>query len=134
MGNILKWFSDVANSFFGSLNLSEEAMIAIFVGIIIIGISLAFLSYRFIRRTAGKTIGLIALIVILITTGFFSTAEFASFAEKIGFIEKSSVGEGMEVNGDAFLQWVKGKQPGKEDGAGTWVPNKNDQGSDDFLN
>jgi len=132
MGNFLKWFSDIADAITGKLNLSGEAQIAVAIGLVLIGIVAAIFVYKLIKRKIGKVVAIVVLIAILVTTGFFSLANFANFAEKIGMIEKSSIGEGMEVNGDAFIEWIQGTAPGEESGAGSWVPNRNEQTAGDW--
>lgn len=133
MADILKWFSDVANAITGWLNLSEEGMIAVTIGLVIVGIVIALGLYRFIKKKIGKTIALIVLIGVLLGTGFLSFSTFAGFAEKIGMITQSSIGEGMEFDGDAFLRWIEGKSPGEDEGAGTWVPDRDEQDANDWT-
>lgn len=132
MANILKWFSDIANNITGNWNLSEDAMFALTIGLIIVGVAIALAVFRFIKKAIGKTIAVIVLVAILTTTGFISTAQLSSFAEKIGVITQSSVGEGLEINGQAFLDWIESKMPGKDEGAGSWVPDKDNQDADDW--
>ena len=134
MAELLKWFSDVSNSITGKLNLGEDGTFAIAIGLIIIGIAISLSAFRILKKVAGKTIASIALVALLISTGFLSTAQMASFAEKIGVIKESSVGEGLEVNGQAFIDWIEEKMPGAEDDEkiGSWVPNKNEQGAGDW--
>ena len=133
MAELLKWFSDIANSITGKLNLGEDANIAIAIGLIVLGIVIAFAAFRAVKKAIGKTIASIVLVAILVSTGFVSTTQIAAFAEKIGVITESSVGEGLEVNGDAFIDWIESKMPGKEDGAGTWVPQKDNQTANDWT-
>ena len=113
MAELLKWFSDIANGITGKLNLGEDANIAIAIGLIILGIVIAFAAFRAVKKAIGKTVATIVLVAILISTGFISTTQIAAFAEKIGVITQSSVGEGLEVNGQAFVDWLEEKMPGK---------------------
>lgn len=133
MAELLKWFSDIANGITGKLNLGEDANIAIAIGLIILGIVIAFVAFRAVKKAIGKTVATIVLVAILVSTGFISTTQIAAFAEKIGVITQSSVGEGLEVNGQAFVDWLEEKMPGKEDGAGTWVPQKDNQTANDWT-
>lgn len=133
MVELLKWFSDIANGITGKLNLGEDANIAIAIGLIILGIVIAFVAFRAVKKAIGKTVATIVLVAILVSTGFISTTQIAAFAEKIGVITQSSVGEGLEVNGQAFVDWLEEKMPGKEDGAGTWVPQKDNQTANDWT-
>lgn len=134
MAELLKWFSDIANNITGKLNLSEDATIAVAIGLIVLGIVIAFAAFRTIKRAVGKTIACIVMIAILISTGFISTAQIASFAEKIGVITESSVGEGLEVNGQAFVDWIESKMPSSEEDKeiGSWVPEKDNQKAEDW--
>ena len=132
MAGLLKWFSDVAGAITGKLGLGEDAMFALAIGLVIVGIAIALAVYRFVKKAVGKTIAIIALVAVLCTTGFFSTAQFANFAEKIGVIKESSVGEGFEVDGGAFIDWIESKMPGADEGAGSWVPDKDKQDVEDW--
>ena len=128
MASILKFLSGLTAGF----NLSEEGAIALTIGIIIVGIVLAFAIFRILKKIAGKTIAVIALIIVLSLSGIFSLSSFGNFAQKIGMVKESSVGEGLEIDGQAFVNWINRKQPTKEEGAGTWVPDKESQTDADW--
>lgn len=135
MAELLKWFSDIADKITGWLNLGENGTVAVGIGILILGIVIASAVFRIVKKAVGKTIATIVLIAILITSGFISTTQIASFAEKIGVITQSSVGEGLEVNGQAFVDWIEGKKPDSSDDEeiGSWVPKKEEQKAEDWT-
>lgn len=134
MAELLKWFSDIANKITGWLNLGETGTVAVGIGILVLGIVIASAIFRIVKKAVGKTIATIVLIAILIGSGFISTTQIASFAEKIGVITQSSVGEGLEINGQAFLDWIENKTPDSDEDKdiGNWVPEKETQKAEDW--
>lgn len=136
MAEILKWFSDISNKVSGWLNLGEMGTVAVGIGILILGIVIASAVFKMLKKAVGKTIATVVLIAILIGSGFISITQIASFAEKIGVITQSSVGEGLEINGQAFVDWIENKTPNsdKDKDIGNWVPEKETQKAEDWVN
>jgi hypothetical protein len=115
------------------IDFGQDASVATTLLFIFAGIGLATVVFKLIRKILGKAIAIVLVIAILISSGFLSMSQVKNFAQSAGLIYQQGLPEAVEKDGTWLIEFFENLIPGKEDGAGTWVPEKETVNHDDWL-
>ena len=125
MESTVTFFGGIISQISDKLNLGQYGSIAAMILIILLGISLISCVAKFLKKKIGTFLTIILVVVILFTTGLLSLSQFKNFAQAAGMIYKDGLPEATETDGSWIIEFFQENAPGKEEGAGTWVPDAN---------
>ena len=124
MRNILTIIAGWASQISEKFNFGQHGSVATMILLIIIGFVLILGVVKFVKKKVGNFIAILLIIAILIGTGFLSLSQLKNFAESAGMIYTEGFPEATEEDGKWIIEFFENLAPGKEEGAGTWVPDK----------
>ncbi len=112
--------SQVADKFDLGMHGSLAATILIFL----LGITIAGAVVRFCKKKIGTLLTIVLVVAIILGAGILSLSQFKNFAQSAGMIYQDGLPDAAEKDGTWILEMFKNTAPGKEEGAGTWVPDR----------
>ena len=125
MREILETFGSWVSAISSKLHFGQTASIAATILCIIVAFLLVGVVWKFLKKRVGTFLMLLLVVAILLGAGVLSLSQFKNFAEAAGIIYKDGLPEGAESDGSWILEMIDKNAPGKDEGAGTWVPDKN---------